>query len=58
MANEGDRSDIEYETHFRISMARRHGVHLPGPNRCLQCGGHNDNRERGLALCEDCREGE
>lgn len=33
-------------------------AHLPGPNRCLQCGGHNDNRERGLAICEDCREGE
>lgn len=33
-------------------------AHLPGPNRCLQCNGHNDNRERGLAICEDCREGE
>mgnify|MGYP007108101175 FL=1 len=54
MANEGDRSDIEYETHFRISMARRHGVHLPGPNRCLQCGEANDRRQDGYAVCSDC----
>ena len=48
----------DYQEHLNAHALANRPAHLPGPNRCLQCGGHNDNRERGFALCEDCREGE
>jgi len=39
-----------------IEKARRAAVDLDGPNTCTRCGGPNDRRKQGFAVCTDCIE--
>lgn len=53
MADIADESR-DYQERLNAHALANRPTHLPGPNRCLQCGEANDRRQDGYAVCSDC----